>query len=368
MSRSRLRAGAVRKYFVDAPDPEMLTTAQQNLTEADAALARVFESRTKAEAVSRRMRIRRRVGAGVCAFLVLTSAIGDSVALAIVMAIAALILAVKSVTVPQRHAEDAEGQARMDAKKAQERKSNAEAAIREYQRLYDLAEPKPSDEELDRTLAQDIAAVRDRAMRSLSLSPGDLVRPSRIGSPDDIEWSPFNSDDPHEPFVVYGPAFGEGLKVSSAVGKDGRRRYGRYSVMVICTTRYHIAVYRCVLDFFTGQLNNESTMEMHYQDVVSVRTHSDPDPGRRIEIEPRQSQKHLFPRGTERCFELIVSGGVTLRMVTGLTHRETTQFRQSGEEGVVYQGEDPDFQAVADSVRMMLREKKGGVEGPSFLP
>ncbi|MEV6738465.1 hypothetical protein AB0N14_16670 [Streptomyces sp. NPDC051104] len=137
--------------------------------------------------------------------------------------------------------------------------------------------------------------------------------------------------------------------------------------MIICTTRYHLAVYRCVLDFFTGELNNESGMEMHYQDVVSVRTYSDPDPGRRIEIEPRPSQAYLFPPGTERCFELLVSGGMTLRMVTGLTNRETTVFRRAGQEGMVYQGTDPDFQAVADAVRMMLREKKGGMEGPALV-
>ncbi|MEU2023540.1 hypothetical protein ABZ565_15440 [Streptomyces sp. NPDC016469] len=366
MSQSRLRAGSVRRYFIDSPDPESLVSARGRLAEADASRTKALD-RTHVEAECRKLRDHRLIGAGLCVAVLLVCVLSETHWLGFLSAIGAFVCAVRAFVSPRQHAAKAGEAMRGALAEAEWRRSEAEAAIHEYQRLYDLAEPKPSDEAMDRMLEQDVEAVRARAMRSLSLDTDDLVRPIRAGAPDDVDWSPFNSSSPQKPLVVYGPAFGEGLKVSSAVGKDGRRRYGRYSVMVICTTRYHIAVYRCVLDFFTGQLNHESTMEMHYQDVVSVRTHSDPDPGRRIEIEIRESQKHLFPRGTERCFELIVSGGITLRMVTGLTHRETTDFRTSGEGGVVYQGEDPDFQAVADAVRMMLREKKGGVEGPSLF-
>lgn len=367
MSRPRLSASQVRKYFIDPPDPAILLAAQKKSAEASAALVEARDT-TAVSVECHQMRLRRLVPAGLCLVLLCVSVIKDKNWLGYLLAFTMVILVVKAFTKPRDYAERADEEAKKKAAAAEEQLREAQAAMCEYQQLYDLAEPKPSDEVMDQTLAGDIAAIRERAMRGLFLSPGDLVKPSRIGSPDKIDWSPFNSSDPQEPFVVYGPAFGEGLKVSSAVGKDGRRRYGRYSVMVICTTRYHIAVYRCVLDFFTGQLNNESTMEMHYQDVVTVRTHSDPDRGRRIKIKPRDSQRHLFPPGTERCFELIVSGGVKLRIVTGLTHRETREFRESGESGMVYQGSDPDFQAVADAVRMMLREKKGGVEGPSFLP
>ncbi|GAA0902655.1 hypothetical protein [Streptomyces thermoalcalitolerans] len=366
MSRSRLPESEVRKYFIDPPDPAILLAAQKQLAEANTALVKAGDT-SAVSAECRRMRLRRLIAAGLCLILLCVSVIKDEDWLGYPLVFTVLVLVVKAFTRPRAYAKGAEEWAKGRAAAAKKEIQKAQAAMREYQRLYDLAEPKPSDDMMDQTLAGDIAAIRKRAMRSLFLSPGDLVRPSYSGSPDKTDWSPYNSSDSQEPFVVYGPAFGEGLKVLSAVGKDGRRRYGRYSVMVICTTRYHIAVYRCVLDFFTGQLNNESTMEMHYQDVVTVRTHSDPDPGRSIEIEPRESQRHLFPPGTERCFELIVSGGVRLRIVTGLTHRETTKFRKSGKDGVVYQGSDPDFQAVADAVRMMLREKKGGVEGPSFL-
>ncbi|WP_069816066.1 hypothetical protein [Streptomyces sp. TP-A0874] len=370
MTPARLAAAEVRKYFVDAPDPAVLHQAEAGLRAAEELLSRSSDL----SAIHKRRQTERGLflgGAGLCLVLLIPASGGSFIPLALLspfLTMGFIALVVCAFVVPQNRARRAEEAARQSVLAAEYARGQWSAVRDDYYRQLSLAEPKPSDSQMDLTLIHDIAGLRSRAMRSLALVPQDLVRPSRPGSPDDLDWSPFNSNNPQDPFIVYGPAYGEGFPVSSAMGADGRRRYGRYSIMVICTTRYHLAVYRCVLDFFTGQLNSESTVEMHYQDVVSVRTHSDPDSGRRIIVEPRPSQRHLFPPGTERYFELVVSSGTTLRMVTGLNNREAAAFRRSGAEGLVHQGGEPDFQAVADAVRMMLREKKGGVDGPELVP
>jgi hypothetical protein len=360
--------GEIKKYFLDPPDPAALAWAEATIQEAE---RRMAEARSQWPDPARRkaaQRTRLIISGLVAVVGILLAAAGHGF-FAFLGFVAAGVAAIRSFIVPRdREAKEQKAsQAALDA--AEQMRGHALTVKQDYERQYALTEPKLSDEEMDRVLQQDITRTKSRAMQALAVHPNDLVRPTYMGAsmqgPRFDASTPLNSNDSRDPFVVYGPAYGAKYPVSSAVGKDGKRRYGRYSVMVICTTRYHLALYRCVLDFFSGNLDEENTTEYHYTDVVAVHSISDPDPGKRINIQPRASQSHLFPVGTERYFELVVSSGDRARVVTGLTHGEISALRgEANGQSFIHQGKDPDFQAVADAVRMMLREKKGGIEGP----
>lgn len=363
---SRPRPPEIKKYFLDPPDPAMLDFAETAIQEADR-IAAEAQRRWPAPAIREKRQRNRLIVGAVVAFFSLMLWVTGAEFLGFLGFVSAVIVLIRAYVVP-RDLEAAEQKAVQEVLSATIRQREHGLAIRqEYEQQYAAAEPKPSDELMDEVLRQDIALIKGRAMKALALHPNDLVRPAYMQmSNHGLDFgasAPSNSNDTRDPFVVYGPAYGAGYAVWSAIGADGKRRYSRYAVMVICATRYHLALYRCVLDFFTGALDEERTTEYHYNDVVAVHSESDPNAGGRIQIQPRPSQRHLFPANTERYFELVVSSGDRARIVTGIGNRRASEInRQANDQNFVHQGSDPDFQAVADAVRMMLREKKGGIQ------
>ncbi|SEN40321.1 hypothetical protein [Nonomuraea pusilla] len=366
MSAARPSPEEIRKYFLDPPDPAELAHAEAGLRDAERRMAEA-RARRPHPGTRKREQNNRLVVAGALAFVSLVMSVTGSGFLGFLGLAGAAVIAVRAYLTPKER-EEAEREAAHRAwEDANNERERALRALREYHRRHALAEPKPSDGQMDRVLRQDIELIKSRALITLNVHPDDLVRPAYMAR-HRVSFdasAPSNSADVHDPFVVYGPAYGAGYAVWSAAGADGRRRYSRYEVMVICTTRYHLALYRCVLDTFTGALDEERTTEYHYNDVVAVHSESDPNAGGRIQIQPRPSQKYLFTADTERYFELVVSSGDRVRIVTGIGSRRTPARQgQAGAQHVVHRGKDPDFQAVADAVRMMLREKKGGVHSP----
>ncbi|MFF1682874.1 hypothetical protein ACFVYG_43435 [Streptomyces sp. NPDC058256] len=234
-------------------------------------------------------------------------------------------------------------------------------AKRAYDAAYALAMPRPSDTEIDQLIATDAFSIVNRSLPQLGLTPADLVTPRGVtgsggASFDDIAANAGPQSGVGGPgdnqMVVWGPAF----PCNSAFGDDGRMRYSKYEFMVICPTHYLLAIYRCELDLYSGQLKSEQTHEYHYQDVVAVRTASVPLHRGGITIQPRASQRAAFARfDTVRQMQIVVSSG----------DRTSVTLRVSSAADVTVDSNDPlDFPQVLERVRATLREKKGGVRAP----
>jgi hypothetical protein len=225
----------------------------------------------------------------------------------------------------------------------------------DYNDEYAAAEPKPSDEEMDDLLAEDLTGVRKQAMQRLGLTLDELELPSE-------EWDPvanlargnplIGDRQKRGPMVIFGPAF----PTLSAVGRDGFWRFAAYEVMVICPTGYHLGLYRARIDFLTGGLDREETQEYHYNDVVAVSTRTTPDQEVNS-LDLREGKPIHFAKAVLREFEVVVSSGDRSAIVVGIQNEERpeeqSKLQPSGIDGVI------------PSVRRMLKEKKGGAVGPS---
>ncbi|WP_405925575.1 hypothetical protein [Streptomyces sp. NBC_00035] len=295
----------IARYFVDPPNPADLKAAQLKMAFG---------------------------GGGLVLGVVLLAAGGDATFLGVVGLVVGFILGVKG----------------WNAKRA-------------YDAAYALAMPRPSDAEIDQLIATDAFSIVNRSLPQLGLTPADLVTPRGVtgsggASFDDIAANSGPQSGVGGPgdnqMVVWGPAF----PCNSAFGDDGRMRYSKYEFMVICPTHYLLAIYRCELDLYSGQLKSEQTHEYHYQDVVAVRTASVPLHRGGITIQPRASQRAAFARfDTVRQMQIVVSSG----------DRTSVTLRVSSAADVTVDSNDPlDFPQVLERVRATLREKKGGVRAP----
>ncbi|MFJ8826373.1 hypothetical protein ACIREE_31960 [Streptomyces sp. NPDC102467] len=229
------------------------------------------------------------------------------------------------------------------------------SAKKAYDAAYALAMPRPSDAEIDQLIGMDSLSILNRALPQLGLTDADLVQPRGVSGAAGVSFTDIEARAGAEPvpggnqMMVWGPSF----PCNSSIGQDQRTRYSRYEFMVICPTHYQLAIYKCELDLYTGQLK-ESTNEYHYQDVVAVRTSAVPlnRHGGQY-VNPRPSQRAYFSRiDTRRVMEIVVSSGdrtsINLRVA-------------SSTEATVDSGDPLDFPQVLERVRATLREKKGGV-------
>lgn len=234
-------------------------------------------------------------------------------------------------------------------------------AKRAYDAAYALAVPRPTDADIDQLIATDAFSIVNRSLPQLGLTPDDLVAPRAVTGPNGSGFEDVAAQAASQgslgrqgdnQLVVWGPAF----PCRSAIGDDGRMRYSRYEFMVICPTHYVLAIYRCELDLFSGQLQSEQTHEYHYQDVVAVRTASVPLYRGGISLTPRPSQVAAFARyDTVRQMQIIVSSG----------DRSSITLRVSSAADVTVDSNDAlDFPQVLERVRATLREKKGGTHDP----
>jgi hypothetical protein len=305
-STARPPAHWIARYFIDPPDPADLQAAQLKMALGG--------------------------GGAVLGLLLLVAADGGASFLGFVVLVAGAICGLKGWS-----------------------------AKRAYDAAYAMAVPRPSDTDIDQLIATDAFSIVNRSLPQLGLTPDDLVAPRAVTGPGGASFEDIAAKTGVQggagglgdnQLAVWGPAF----PCRSAIGDDGRMRYSRYEFMVICPTHYQLAIYRCELDLFSGQLQSEQTHEYHYQDVVAVRTASVPLHRQGISITPRPSQVASFARyDTVRQMQIIVSSG----------DRSSVTLRVSSAADVTVDSSDPlDFPQVLERVRATLREKKGGTHQP----
>ena len=202
-------------------------------------------------------------------------------------------------------------------------------SLAKYNKAYQLAEPKPSDEQMDAWLQEDIKRLTDEALRELDLEPEQLQQ---------------------DPIIVVGPS----NTASLAIGKDGVVRYSKYDVLIVFLTEYHLAAYTATINMVTGTTLRESTQEYHYTDIVSVATRTESS---KKFVLVFQGENKKLPVYKE--FSLSVASGDHIRVVTPFDSPEFLELFESEGEVKIKIPETGADRAVR-LIRARLREKKGG--------
>ncbi len=124
-----------------------------------------------------------------------------------------------------------------------------------YQRLKALAEPKPSDQQMDQWLHEALGPAIDQGFHRMDIVRDDLVSRDR------------------EPLQVIG--LPQNVSYRLAKGRDGIVRSSHYDILVVFMTQWHLSTFQCVLDMATGAFISDQTREFTYRDILSVSTASD---------------------------------------------------------------------------------------------
>jgi hypothetical protein len=143
---------------------------------------------------------------------------------------------------------------------------------RRYLKRRAAALPKPSDSRMDAWLNEDVQALRDKAADQVRLNPklvkdgGDLVYPVQtvVGMP--------TSEMRRE------------LNMRIIRGRDKKLRADHYDVLTLFLTNDLISVYRCLIDFHTGEPIYEEVTERHYRDIVGVTSNRVPVPPHIVDL------------------------------------------------------------------------------------
>lgn len=208
-----------------------------------------------------------------------------------------------------------------------ENSSNNKKNKTEYETKYKEAEPKPSDEQMDRWHNDDLERIRKQSLPKLDLLPDQVM------------------GDPNNPIMVVGPS--EGAKL--AVGKDSILRFSSHDIVIVYLTDYHLAAYSCTVNMATGLETKESTQEYHYKDVVSVATQA--DNSRVFKVVYDGTDK---PLADYQKFSLSVASGERIEVVIAFPQLgdiiNNARLAPTGAENAV------------KTIRAMLREKKGGIQ------
>jgi hypothetical protein len=128
-------------------------------------------------------------------------------------------------------------------------KKNYESDCAQYEKDYERAEPKPSDEQMDQWMDGDIEKIVAEALRRLDLDHEDYKA---------------------KPFLIGGPASLKETKF--AKGKDGKTRASHLNILVVFLTEYHVAAYQCDNSMEYGQVLTDRTQEFPYREITNLGT------------------------------------------------------------------------------------------------
>ena len=131
------------------------------------------------------------------------------------------------------------------------RKKKYETDYEQYKKDYQKAMPKPSDEQIDKWMNDDIEKIIEEAERRLDLDHEDLEAELQI---------------------IGGPASLKETKY--AIGKDGEVRYSHFDILIVFLTEYHVATYQCINSMELGETLTDRTQEFPYKEITNLETRS----------------------------------------------------------------------------------------------
>ncbi|WP_414582259.1 hypothetical protein [Scytonema sp. PCC 10023] len=120
--------------------------------------------------------------------------------------------------------------------------------LEQYKNDYAQAEPKPSDEQIDKWMNSDINSIIEESLRKLDLEDGDYKA---------------------KPLVIGGPA--ESNETRYVLGKDGKFRYSHLNVLIVYLTDHNILTYQCLHTLIHGQILSDSTQEFPYKEITNLQ-------------------------------------------------------------------------------------------------
>jgi hypothetical protein len=178
-----------------------------------------------------------------------------------------------------------------------------------YLRAFHDAEPKPSDQQVDAWLKEDIAELCEQAKHRVRLNTelkahgGDLVYPAQIIV--GVQWERDLA----------------GYPVRIRRGRDGDLRANAYDVLIMFLTNNLISTYRCMLDFRTGEVAYDEVTEHHYRDIVGVSSLSIPMPKKMADLLAEVDEQYRnIPFA--QTFRLSITSGESLSSATGFSRPE----------------------------------------------
>jgi hypothetical protein len=191
---------------------------------------------------------------------------------------------------------------------------------------------KPTDEQMDNWLNQDLEEIKRDALQKLDINEEDII------TPPGFEGQGLQS------IMFIGPS----QKAELAIGQDLNIRFSIYDILIVYLTQYHLAAYKCTLDLATQIRTKESTQEYHYTDVVSVSTKTGSDLALTVNGETKSIANY-------QQFALSVASGESITVATPTSFSEQIL-------AIIKDGKLPDSGAdkAIRAIRSQLREKKKG--------
>jgi hypothetical protein len=121
-----------------------------------------------------------------------------------------------------------------------------------YNKAYNEAEPKASDEQMDQWLNEGQETVEQQARERLDIDADDTKA---------------------IPLVFDGPA----AKTWIAPGNDKILRFRHHNIIIFFLTDYNIATFQCILDLGSGEILEDKTKEFPYKDITNLETETTND-------------------------------------------------------------------------------------------
>jgi hypothetical protein len=214
----------------------------------------------------------------------------------------------------------------------------------QYRKQFAKSHPRPSDQEMDQLLTDEITRLGSVALEKLTITPDDLDLTG-------IDWDPLaqletkrprNRPDRRRPLVVFGPD----EDARAEIGRDGRWRFSDYHVMVICPTHFNLGIYVCIIDLLSGAMHGERTWEYHYDDVVAISTITvgEAEPPRLV-----PKDEFHFARWIHRELQIVASSDGSAKVpVVVPGHGESSAAAVEWDQ----------IENVINSVRRVLRDRK----------
>lgn len=201
--------------------------------------------------------------------------------------------------------------------------------LREYERRFRAAEPKPDHRTMDLTLEQDLRRLSAQAMIHFGLMDTDLLVDSdgvHARRPLGAELTGHGQGPP----MVFGPA----KRSTGRPDLDGVWRFTAYDVLVVCATARHLAIYTCTLDFASGGVTGTETHEFDYEHIVAVLIRS--RPGSELSINLMEPGLRV---STADEFQVVVASGdrshIAVRLRDDNRAAYPIRLQESGADNVV---------------------------------
>lgn len=202
---------------------------------------------------------------------------------------------------------------------------------------------RPSDDDMDAWLAQDLANIRDGSFVKLGLDNAGDMNAARENEDSGVVRAPIALSGP----IAWNVPGVRREEIKWRKGKDDIIRFSvnRFTILHFLNTG--IAGYACDFNSFRGVGLNESTHEFHYADIVSVTTQE-------------ESSSYTLPNGSKmvhaQSFRISVASGESISYVIGAEKLER-----------LTDGKIPTTEAerAVLVIRKLLRERKAEVSHKS---